>query len=478
MNMIKHTWKAKSTFFIIAGILGLSLTGCKPTPERPPIVGKGDGKLEEKIKDSGVAKGNSSINIPQEVKHDFASGKLSVNMDAKIEAPNASKIPVVKVTPSKFSQEQVDQITKTLMQGKPIYKKNYTMTKAQMEEQLVMLKGMLSKQEPKNDSSDKDKKGRISEKLKMSIEKMEKDIPNAPETIEKEISDGKLQTTEEGFQQLDITAELGKKKDANLNVYLSKSGKVSSVWFTNEDKNWTYLSKQSILDKQPRGVNITKEEAEALAVKTFKDMGCDLKLSAVRLGTAGGPDVMKEEPPEAYVFWFTREVGGIPTVYETNDGAMVDAPADEEAQYFEPYAYERAYVTIDDSGIVEMQWTSPMKVMENISDNVEMLPFDEVMNIFDKQFFVRNALKDGDTDIKQATFKVDRITLGFIRVPVKDKPNEYMLIPVWDFFGTKETEFKDSNKKKEIYDSSNESFFTINAIDGSIIERSKGAGIG
>lgn len=471
--MIKHTWKAKSTSFIVAGFLVLSLTGCKPTPKRPPVVGKGDGKLEEKINESGDTKGNSSLNLPQNIKHDFKSGKLTVNIDAKAEPLNVSKLPVVKVAPVKFNQEQTDQIVKTLMQKKTIYKPSSVRTKAQMEEELVSMRGMLSKQQ-----SNKNANARVTQKIKIAIEQLEKDIPNAPETVEKEPSDGKLKTNEEGAQELTVTANLGKKKDANLYVYSSKSGKASSVWFTNEDKDFTYFSKQSNLDKQPRGVNMTKEEAEALAVKTIQDIGCDLKLSAVRLGTADGPAITEEDPPQAYIFSFTREAAGVPTVYERNDGTMVDAPDGKDAQYFEPYPYERAYVIIDNSGIAELQWVSPMKVMENISDNVQILPFDEVLDIFNKQFFIRNALKNNDTEIKQATFKVDRVTLGYIRVPLKDKPNEYMLVPVWDFFGTKETEFNDSNKEKEIYNSLDESFLTINAIDGSIIDRSKGSGLG
>jgi hypothetical protein len=83
-------------------------------------------------------------------------------------------------------------------------------------------------------------------------------------------------------------------------------------------------------------------------------------------------------------------------------------------------------------------------------------------------------VKENDEDVKQYAYTVDRITLGLTRIPVKDKPNEYMLVPVWDFFGTLKTEFNDQNKMSEESDYSAASFLTINAIDGSVIDRASG----
>jgi hypothetical protein len=85
-------------------------------------------------------------------------------------------------------------------------------------------------------------------------------------------------------------------------------------------------------------MSMTREEAEALAIETVEKMGCDLKLAAVRVGTAQkigvsqdertdrvvikpDPEPDDEKAPQAYIFWFTREVDGVPTTYEVNEGA-------------------------------------------------------------------------------------------------------------------------------------------------------------
>jgi len=483
MNMKKRPLRIQ-TICLATVILLIVLTACQPTPDKAPVVNKGDTSLEEKIKENEGANTDKPAEKAENIKHSFTKGKLSVNIDAQVEYPEVSKIPVVKVKPDKFNQDQVDRIIKTLMQGKPIYKPSNVMTKAQLEEELILLRKMLSEMTQENDGE----KGKMHEgskkKIEIAIEDIEKRIATAPEEVEKEPSDGKLQDIGRGAQEVIVTAELGKKKDAQLSVFVSESGKISNVWFSNQEGMFSYLAKQSPLDKAPRGVSMTREEAEALAIKTVEDMGCDLKLAAVRLGTAGGMGITSDsngegdEAPQAYVFWFTRAVDGVRTTYEVNDGSMVDLQEGDASQYFEPYPYERLYVCIDDTGIVELQWTSPIKVLERISENVQMIPFDEVMEIFEKQFFIRNALKEDEDEIKQSTYTIDRITLGLVRVPVKDQSDEYLLVPVWDFFGKRKVEFNDPQRQPEEYDHTDESFLTINAIDGSVINRSKGAGAG
>ena len=75
-----------------------------------------------------------------------------------------------------------------------------------------------------------------------------------------------------------------------------------------------------------------------------------------------------------------------------------------------------------------------------------------------------------------SVYNIDRIVLGYARIyePSTDA-HTGVLIPVWDFFGsmTSESEYNgetESNTSKD----PNESFLTINAVDGSIIDRDLG----
>ncbi|MGI6706761.1 MAG: DUF6034 family protein [Clostridia bacterium] len=237
--MKKRPLRLQAICFITVMLL-LVLTACQPTPEKAPIVNKGDTGLEEKIKDREEARTEAAPEMVENVKSSFTKSKLSVNIDARVEYPEASKVPVVKVKPDKFSQDQVDQIIKTLMQGKPIYKESTVLTKAQLEEMLVHLKQMLSVEPPEGTNEKAMQEQR--KKIEMAIEDTEKRIASAPEEIEKEPSDGKLQDISRGAQEVIVTADLGKKKDAFLSVFVSESGKICNVWFTNQDGGVSYLA--------------------------------------------------------------------------------------------------------------------------------------------------------------------------------------------------------------------------------------------
>jgi hypothetical protein len=167
-------------------------------------------------------------------------------------------------------------------------------------------------------------------------------------------------------------------------------------------------------------------------------------------------------------------------------------------------------MAIDDSGIVELQWTSPDRLLDTVSSDVQTISIDEAMQTFEKQFFIHNALlsksdvkpidvkgeavappdnakymRDAGIfttesigygeDIKTCTYTIDRITLGLTRIAVKDKPDEFMIVPAWDFFGTVKVDYTpESGYTGFVTSDAYKSFLTINAIDGSIINRSYG----
>jgi hypothetical protein len=99
-------------------------------------------------------------------------------------------------------------------------------------------------------------------------------------------------------------------------------------------------------------------------------------------------------------------------------------------------------------------------------------------------------VEDSDTLVSNK-LDIDTAALGYFCTTVKDKPGEYRLIPVWDFSGT-ETGKSDVEKTLQHFDKkdwdtvrkqietedqphrSETSLLTMNAIDGSIIDRSVG----
>jgi len=475
-------------------------TACQPTPEKPVVVAKGD--LEEKITEA-PANSPQTVTTSEKIVKSMSKGKLNIEVNATVNVPKADKFPVVKTEPIGFTQEQADKIISVLMQGKPIYDPPEQQTKAELQRQLVYYKAMA-------ESFTNAAAAAGVKKMDNAIADLEKRIAEAPEKVDLKPATGKFEERVEkwdgkiGYEgrEIQAVAELGQEYRAQLFINCSKSKKMSSVWFTHQDTFNFYQTYNSLPDGTIAGLKISRNDAKALAEKTVSDMGCDLKLSTVRLAPQNSR--MDNAPnKQAYAFFFTREVNGVPTTYDVNDGSMLDAPEDKkDLQYYEPYPAEQLYMIIDDTGIVELQWVSPSKLTETVSENAAILNADEAMGRFEQQFFIKHApktkdqanpedVKNGmitDEDIKRSDYTIDRITLGMMRIPVKDKQGEYMLVPVWDFYGSEKITYNkpvqditkgDKGKMitEQTIDHSVMSLLTINAIDGSVINR-VGGGLG
>ncbi|MHB1313927.1 MAG: DUF6034 family protein [Christensenellales bacterium] len=69
---------------------------------------------------------------------------------------------------------------------------------------------------------------------------------------------------------------------------------------------------------------------------------------------------------------------------------------------------------------------------------------------------------------------VTSVQLGYMRVRVKDAQDEYMLIPVWDVYGYNDEMSQINGKPKINPQYFIETLLTINAADGSVIDRNLG----
>lgn len=80
---------------------------------------------------------------------------------------------------------------------------------------------------------------------------------------------------------------------------------------------------------------------------------------------------------------------------------------------------------------------------------------------------IANASQADDEPMK-TKITVDQVVLGYTRISEKDSFHTGLLVPVWDFIGTVEvTDGKETGIEKK-------SILTINAIDGSVINRTLG----
>ena len=109
--------------------------------------------------------------------------------------------------------------------------------------------------------------------------------------------------------------------------------------------------------------------------------------------------------------------------------------------------------------LTNFYWQNPLEIVATDSEDVQLLPFSKVMDIFRIQIF--RSIFLGTSDEDPALWKdeppmteewtVHSIRFSYMRVKKPDS-SEYWLLPVWDF----------------------DDILTVNAVDGSIVNRSAG----
>ena len=170
---------------------------------------------------------------------------------------------------------------------------------------------------------------------------------------------------------------------------------------------------------------------------------------------------------------------GIPvTAISASQGNSSGVCTEEELTYNFVLWDESLTVCVNNTGVIMIDWTSPCDVTRTVNENVALKPFDEIKQIFKQQILYNVYEEDG----KEDTLKINQVRLGYMAVPEKGDISHYRMIPVWDFIGpsfsdedyAKITDPKYNEEGSSVIPNENISYLTVNAIDGSIINRNLG----
>lgn len=220
------------------------------------------------------------------------------------------------------------------------------------------------------------------------------------------------------------------------------------------------------IGKTLKGQTLTVEEATAMAHAFMAQMSPDYELRAV-FGVEGEKGDAVVYPTLAYGFTYTRSVDAVPITYadygyiytDFEDRAMAPAPGQE-------------YITLVIHGdrIVNFRWQDPYEIGEMVQPQTELLPFEKIMDIFGTIAPLSAQSNENDTGRKSRPnngMNITEIRLGYMPVLCRDNPNQWELRPVWDFMGSRILPLA-------TYDYPCYSLLTIDAMDGTIIDRNYG----
>ena len=493
-----------------AGLLALLLfvacftTACQPTPEEPIVIGKGDG-LGDLIKATPSA---SSITSPSETqtqtndalytklgapKHwnfetTALAEKLNITADVDLELPGVSQLPAATASLSEFTQKDLDKIAEVLgIKGSEWTEIVNVPSKERIKQWII---------EDREEIANSDDSFRV-EKAKDNLEAHEQMYIDAPyeselikiltefEMSEEEFYEGTTGVRFEGTTMID-----GQPFYLYAGNIFGKSVRTVRANFGSRPAGFygTYIDK-------PYGISLTKEQAADQASEIAKQLTDELKLCYVVPAGGGKQEDMSRNWGWACVFM--REINGCPTAYESTD-----VGSDMETIVSEPVPYEKMVIVMDDMGMVSFNWETPMTIKSIDNPDVTLLPFDEISQRAAAQIGQRwayNAIEAKSNEGKDmsdpgCTAKITKVELGLMRVAKADS-DDYYYIPVWNFFtdlehtddygeriGEEPYAWEDHDYVDEEGNSTcmvssypqASGAVTINAIDGSVIDRDLG----
>lgn len=424
----------KKRAVLLAAVLGIAfLAVCRETPDTAIVKRKEAESIPyREVKnvstESSTEEGEqenplrSRLGAPQQYTADFASenGRLKVHCDAKIEIPSVEQVSTYLVSQSDMTPEQMETFARVFSDGEIYDGESYPAEKRAADF------------------------GRMSANL-------EKNLQSA--IVER--ADGSKYDL--FYKSMDSTPNM-------MELQMDAAGRDAISW--NPRTSMSSLTEEEALSLAA----ITQQEAQVLAKEKVAELGIPgMEEALVQLGTH--MDMHGDEFTIDNAGWlinFTRTIDGIPVTYTSEQGGAYE---DMESE-FETWGYEWLQVAVNGDGIQMAQCYNIYDIGEKTAENVQLINFDEVSQIFRQMMLMKSA----DMDRETREYQIDRITFGYTRIydPTVDSRSG-LLVPVWDFFGSycEKAEYE-GESVEYISDSADISHLTINAMDGSIIDRSLG----
>ena len=450
------------------------LSACQPTPEQPFVIQNDQEKMietaqkVEAIPEQPAAEAvdlYERLGAPRTFQKQLSGtvGRLIVDVDAQVILPE-NELPIIRVEPERsLSKEKLLQFADALLpQGAEFVepqvlevneeKTYYLRSKAWYVPTIQLMQWAIEHWDEggsalfdNDDSTKADVEKRLAETLvqqSLAPEKM-------PRVSREELTLESMM----GWWQATVD-------DATLSSLLVAAnpwdGTVDRIeYIRNDHDNPNVIYKNRI----PNDLDYRTAEAAAIELVNRLPIG-DFALSAA---WPEKYDLYGDGTEPCWRFFFGRAYG---SARET----ITNAECTRDEGYNHQRDYEKLLVTVDKDGVAGVRYDAPYSVMETLAERTNLMPFSKIEEIFDKMILVYdNNLNDGTRDKTYMTYHIQRVELGLVNIPEKNSENG-LLVPAWTFLGYAHVE-SPYDGVVDWATNGLKPFLTINAVDGSIINR-------
>lgn len=475
--------KSIQKIFIILIVLMLvyGLSACRPTPQTEAVIQKGMGKLEEGITQTAPLEGvEEQIEVLEEewkYQKEYDSGN-SITVDPMIDYKGITGIPVIMVKEDPFEPgEQIKRIVDAFYPNAEVYDKVFT--KADIEEQILQYQQIVYQIE-NGFIKDEDAPVGIIDPL---------DWPLVETMTNKELAERNIEVLNEWHKtapdELDKTEyqlrddNMGNSFQCNLVAikdghevffnFVNWEGLYSGSSFFMDDTDYVSIcDEETDMSHTYVAPSLLAEDEEYVKQKEMvdrivKNMGIDHmevnSVSKTELGYRFYYSRTANDYQETYTGYFVSSV-----VYQTDDDGK---------QYRELWSSEHLDIETQNGKVVKAFWKNPSEVVNVENDNVKIMEWEQIQEIFiSRMGYVLSPDVISNKDFQNSALYrdhagifINRVELGLTKLIVKDTKEDYRLVPTWSFMGHQVYEGEPSSTD------SGTCFLTINAIDGSIVNR-------
>lgn len=470
------------TALLIAACL---LTACQPTPEEP-IVAQKQETYQERETPSGEAGAatdsliRADLNIPEHISESYELGDiLSLNIDADVKT--AGDLMLYKVyngALKDFTQQQANHFADMFVNGKNLTAYDDRNTKDEITEYFLLpaqktLSELESGTYVKDNNLDGD--APIVESVKEQIKMYEQWIADAPEqrsndtiTIDSFEANSSYFYGEFPIEGSKITGKF--MVGTGLRNECGGLGYYNSGYDLMEPHNLRPEPVSMALPEGGLGLNTTPEQAVEQATQVKNDLGADeLEFYAVMQAEAWVEE-MGIGGIDAYYVLFTRRFDDIPVLY-TRESMAGNA-------YGPGQANEKLVVTVDDTGVIAVNWLGNTEITGVLNENPKFIDFDKVLDAAKNQVDATYSFSpDGGELREHQAVTINSVSLEYLRMK---EPNggegDVRFVPAWVFDGEYKIVYSDEalqqnkiiTQKEEIYPLGKP--IVVNALDGSAFD--------
>lgn len=480
-------------------LLSLSLAGCQDsaqTQEEIVTPKQEENQEEEGAPESGQAGASGpeageggvtgaiaeQVQAPERYSWEGNNGIVSVKVDAPIVIPQGEGFKTWQVQSRVFTQEDYDRVSDVLLNGAGLWKRDEELMEAsggftakEIETRIAKLEAMEAEyaaQGLEEKAADASKGQSLDEKIR-KLEELKENAPDEP-------------SVEEVAAIVPYVENAQNYEDNVLFGFATVDGREFMVDLDNSLRNdwrWVKFELRSN-EANSNFINVADEESAAAAELSREDIKGMAREAMAAMGftdfAATGEEFFSSFSGDelslsgevsvdqvGYGICFTRELEGIPVTYTHAMGTGMEDGVDV------IWPYENICLVYTKDGFSNFQWINPYQIEKESDEYVFLLPWPEIQGIFEEMLAKKYNDFFADSKGVSVNFDINEVRLGYMRVIEKGNITEGRMVPVWDFLGSETISYSDGTEPYAI-DGPYESWLTVNAMDGTVIDRELG----